>query len=270
MLNYVIINNKYINAYVEEIVDFIGIINKWLDSTNGEFIIDLKKDFEIKEISQKNNYEKNKIIKIPAGSESNILFLIHNLDLGFGFDYFRILSLNIITYLITYGFVMKNQGMMKLQLKNEIVGEIGCEEDGLINEYKNGDTYFNITVKDKLEYDNAKNGCVNIDKIYLNKDFIELYKILSSALDDNISEKIRSIILKILDELKINLKVYMRNCVKEFVIDFFRNSSESFEIDMGKYYVKFKDIHNDPQYEYDKLKIEICKQLQNKNAKSYS
>lgn len=89
MLKYVIMNNKYINAYVEVIVEFISIINKWLDSTNGEFIIDLNKDFEIKDISQKNNYEKNKIIKIPAVSESNILFLIHNFDLGFGFDYLK-------------------------------------------------------------------------------------------------------------------------------------------------------------------------------------
>lgn len=164
---------------------------------------------------------------------------------------------------------MKNQGMVKLQLKNEIAGEIGCSEDNLINEYKKGDTSVIITVKDKLEYDNAKNVYVNIDKIYLNKEFIELYKILSVALDDNISEKIKSIILKILDELNTNLKIYMKNCVKEFVIDFFRNSSESFDIYIGKYYVKFKDVHNDPQYEYDKLKIEICKQLQHKNTRSH-
>ncbi len=261
MLNYVTMNNKYISTYIETIVDFIGLTNRWLDSTNGVFIIDLNKDFEIKEISKKNSYEKNKIIKIPTVSESNILFLIHDFDLGFGFDYFKILSLNIITYLITYGFVMKNQNIVKLQLENEIIGEIGCFEESLIDEYKKGNISFNITFKDKLEYNNAKNGYVNIDKIYLNQEFIELYKILSTALDDNISEKIKSIIRKLLDELNTNLKVHMRNCIDEFIIDFIRNSSESFEINMGKYYAKFKDVHNDPQYEYDKLKIEIRKQL---------
>lgn len=269
MLNYVTMNNKYINFYIEEIDDFIGIINKWLGSTNGEFIIDLNKDFEIKGISQKNTYEKDKIIKIPTVSESNILFLIHNLDLGFGFDYFTILNLNIITYLIKYGFIMKNQGMVKLQLKNEIVGEIECSDEGLINEYKKDDTLFDITVKDRLEYDNAKNGCVNIDKIYINKEFIKLYKILSEALDDNISEKTKNIILKILDNLNTNLKVYMKNCVNEFIIDFFRNNNENFEVGMGKYYVKFKEFHNDPQYEYDKLKSEIRKQLLNENIIKY-
>ena len=156
---------------------------------------------------------------------------------------------------------MNNQGVIKLKLKNEIVGEIECSEEGLINEYKKDDTFFDITVNDRLAYDNAKNGYVNIDKIYINKEFIKLYKILSEALNENISERIKNIILKILNDLNTNLKDYMKNCVNEFIIDSFKNNNE--KLDMGKYYVKFKEIHNDPQYEYDKLKSKIRKQLQN-------
>lgn len=42
------INPKYIESYVLKIRDFIGIVEKWLDLTNGEFIIENNKMFELK------------------------------------------------------------------------------------------------------------------------------------------------------------------------------------------------------------------------------
>lgn len=262
MLKYVVINDKYINIYAKKIVEFIDIINKWLDSTNGEFIIDLNRDFEIKQLSQRDTSDKNNIIKIPSISESNILSLLNNINLQCGFDYFKILNLNIIIYLVTYGFSMENQNIINLQLKREIVGEIDCFKDNSINEYQE-DISFNIIVKDKSEYDKAKKGFVNIDRIYLDKEFIKSYKIFLFALDSDISENIKNIVQKILDGINTNLKVYMKNCIDEAIIDFLKNTSESFEINIGKYYFNFKKVYNELQYEYDKLKIEISKQLQN-------
>ena len=42
------LNSKYIGLYSHKLMDFIQIVNRWLDLTNGEFIIENNKMFEIK------------------------------------------------------------------------------------------------------------------------------------------------------------------------------------------------------------------------------
>ena len=97
MLDYVVMNKKYIDEYAHKFIELILIIDKWLIVSGGEFLVDNIKefDFKIKENPRKNLNEFNN-----ASLDGMDYLLNHILSDSNNLDYKNIIAINSLKYVI--------------------------------------------------------------------------------------------------------------------------------------------------------------------------
>lgn len=261
MLEYVYINNKYVDRYANLIVDLIEITNNWLERTNGEFLIDNINYFEF---NHKRKLKQTLETDDEATDESvKLLKYIYRKDFDFNYDNIsRINSLKyLVENLIKHGHEFKNHKQLLKKLNNEIVAAYDCEKNPVnlivpwVEETKNQEN-------DDSEFEGENN---KVPHIYITNNYLELRTLLSKCLEvSSIPSEIKELTEKILAESKKNLTVIFKKILEHF-IDNYCGEDKKNEIDPNEVSDKFNYNRFYHEKHFNELNSEIRKHLKKNN-----
>lgn len=217
LLNYVYLNDNYSETYTNHLNNFIGIVKKWLDATNNEFIIDdMNFDIKLREVN------RNKTIKNDADNDfqEKLKSLIEDKN---NFEYKRICHINSIIYLYKLGYVFKHHQKFLNNMQRYLKGEIKIRnnatdlflhpvEEGLLFRERNQE-------KGLYLLNQARTGNMHIESIFIphsTANFIEC--LLEISKHNSLPSKIKKIISEILQDFKENLFVHLTESIESYIV----------------------------------------------------
>jgi hypothetical protein len=211
---------------------------------------------------------RNEVIKKQSSILSEILKDIsENESIDDGFDYLGIVQLNVFMILKEYGFIFNEDKKLWEKLDQINAGWIYCGESQIIKDVevvgvfedskKNKE---NSHETGKQRFENLKRGIIELDKIYLTKKHKNFFKKFSEYADSPfLPENIQIILIKIIQDVKINLTTNLRLILVKFVKDFSEKyfADENPKFSYSGVYNEFNHnrIHHKP--DFYKLKLEL-------------
>lgn len=229
MLDYVVINKKYIDEYTNRLTELISIIDKWLGMSGGEFLIDNIKMFEFK--SKGNSNKKlNEFSKKSITDNMNYV-LNHILENSYKFDYKQIININffvhLITYLFTVGQNFRDHEIILTKLNKKVAGTLSCNGSNEIT--IPCDTILSdieIAIGDSTELNNnpdrklKDSEHINITHIYITPKYLEDTSTLTKLLEyDLLPKSIHDLVKKIMNDVNINLTKVFKEILEVFIIE---------------------------------------------------
>lgn len=166
---------------------------------------------------------RNETIKKQAVLLEEILNFI-KLDV----DYYELLELNVLQFLIDYGFVLKNQKEIKEMLKNRRCGQrIVSQKENLefieiLQPFSKELSEKEINNYKEENFKKAKNGDIDIEMIYISKKFIEYMNQLNSFIENPfLPTRFQKILLQMKHNINFNTSVNIKKVLEDFFKEYF-------------------------------------------------
>ena len=179
---------------------------------------------------------RTEVVKKQSGVLSELLTVISQEEIV-AFDYMQILSVNIYSVLIKYGFYFSNQKKLEESISSKKYGVIPCGEDNILKDFtlyqpfdseqaREKDERENIELR-KKEYENAKKeGIIIIDSIVITNEHDSFCKKLSNfAANPFMPSSIQESLNDLLHTVHVNLTVHLKQTLKEFSREYFKRYS---------------------------------------------
>lgn len=179
---------------------------------------------------------RTEVVKKQSRMLSELLAVISQEEVT-AFDYIHIVSVNVYSVLIKYGFYFSDQKELEKLTSSKTYATIPCGEDNIMRDVKlyqpfdseqdrEKDKRDNLELR-KKEYEKAKKeGIVVIDSIIITKEHATFVKKLSDFetnpfMPSNIQESLKDL----LHTVNVNLTVHFKQTLEGFTKEFFRRSS---------------------------------------------
>ena len=200
---------------------------------------------------------RTEVIKRQTDLMVELLEFLYDDGINFFYkiDYMGIVSCNYYLLMKEYGFVLKDDEVGKTVDKN-ISGMLILKENGSISSIKLPRVFEKtpdeqavqkeIIVHSKEKYENAKLGIVDIECLYLTKQFSECDKMLKHFIDNPFMPfSIQQLLKELRNDIFYNLKVVMKGNLERFVIQLCHIGSEASEDKPVP--IQYQAIYNDFQ-----------------------
>lgn len=188
-------------------------------------------------------------------------------------DYMTIVSLNMYKLIEEFGFILNDDSVAEIE--KTLGGALFTKNSGIISSIEKSDVFDkNTPDKDveylqssKQRYENAKNGNVTIDVIYVTKNYIFFSKTLNEYISNPFMPcTVKTLLEKIKSDIHYNLTQVLKKVLEEFVIELCSSKNspskqEPLKIHGDGLYNVFnrQSIHH--QNEIDKIKTVIREYL---------
>lgn len=144
-----------------------------------------------------------------------------------GLDYVGIAQINVYMILKEYGFILKEE-FTKEQMDQIVAGWVYVGESKIIKDVeivgiysKDEENKKNQSEIGKQKFENAKEGIIEIDKIYITNNYKKFFKKLSEYSDNPfLPENIKLILQKIVHDVQINLEKNLKLILMKFMEEF--------------------------------------------------
>lgn len=245
MLNYLYLNEKYNDIYADLIFEFLDLVGKWGDYTNGKLIIDNLNHFEI------NNtvippQKIRKAISKTASIEEDILLLLHE---NFNFDYINLVRTNALIHFFRQGFIIDNHLKMMGSIQRYLMGKTKLNSDFSILplddefEIKRG-----LSEKERLEglekLDRIRLGFFDVDYIYITHKYGNLIETLLRLSENrSLRDNTRELLLKIIKDSQDNVINHLIEPLKMFVVESAKVNNET-TLNLNKTLDEFNKTRN--------------------------
>lgn len=144
-------------------------------------------------------------------------------------DYYELLELNVLSFLVDYGFVLKNQKELKENIKMRRCGQrIVTQKKQLdfvevLEPFTKDLTEKEINDYHKEKFDKAKNGKIEIEMIYISKKFKEYNDTLNNFIENPfLPTKFKKILLKMKCNIDFNASVNIKKVLEDFFKEYFK------------------------------------------------
>ena len=155
-------------------------------------------------------------------------------------DYYELLELNVLSFLVDYGFILKNQKELKENIKMRRCGQrIVTPKKQLdfvevLEPFTKDLTEKEINDYKKEKFDKAKAGEIEIEMIYISKNFKEYNDKLNSFIENPfLPSKFQKILLKMKSNIDFNSSVNLKKVLEDFFKEYFeryKNGEINFNI----------------------------------------
>jgi hypothetical protein len=192
-----------------------------------------------------------------------------------GIDYVGVASISAFLTLKNYGFVFKNQKEILEKIDKIEVGWLYCGESKILKdvevigmlkeEDKREKSLKEVYHNGKEKFKNAKEGIIEIDKIYLtkkHKGFFE--KLVEYADNPFLPKKIQFHLKEIVSAVQVNFTIHLKNALTKFVQEFcgiYFASENNPNVSPIGVYNEFNHNRIHHKEDLNKLKFEIRKYL---------
>lgn len=214
---------------------------------------------------------RNEVIKKQSQILSEVLAFLPKDTFDKSLDYMGIASANAYLTLKDYGFIFKNQEDILSEVNQKVSGWLYCGESDVIKDVKIVDMFTDEKEKEesikeahalgKERFENAKNGLIDIDKIYITIEHEKYYRKLSEYADNpflplNIQSILKKLVLDVHINLSLHLKTTLVKFVKEFCSSYFGKESYP-KISPAGVYNDFNHNRIHHRSELNSLKTEV-------------
>lgn len=216
---------------------------------------------------------RNEVIKKQSELLTEMLNHIAHSDnsIDNGLDYVGIAANNAFLILRDYGFIFKNHKEVLERVQEQIAGWIPCGKSNILKDVRivgmfNEKEVAKQDVNDSLtlgkeKFEKAKEGLIEIDKIYFTKKYSEFFKKLSDYSGNPfLPANIQKVLSKILEDIHVNLtqnlKLTLDNFMKVFCDSYF-NKKEVKDISPIGVYNDFNHNRIHHKTDFEVLKNEI-------------
>lgn len=216
---------------------------------------------------------RTEVIKKQSELLSRLLKTLNENNQSFevGLDYINIVQINTMLTLKDYGFVFKEDKEIFEKIADDVIGWMPCGRTNILNDVEIIGIFRNPTEKKNegnygLEkFNSLKSNAIDIDKIYLTKQYSEFIKSISDFIGDPFMPKsIQQIMKELYNDIKDNLTIILKRELEDFMIDFskvyFKKGSAPHFDPIG-IYNKYNHSRIHHRSTLNKLKIEIRKYL---------
>lgn len=172
---------------------------------------------------------RTEVIKRQSDLLSRLLQFLKENDNSFekGIDYINIVQVNVLSTLKDYGFVFQGQEDIEKTLNQAVVSWIPCGNSKTLYDVEVIGT-FELQQKqsieidhDKKNYENLKNGIIDIEKIYNTQTFSDfMTKLLEFKNDPFMPKIIQKILIDLIDSIYYNLTVILKKELENFMLTF--------------------------------------------------
>lgn len=179
---------------------------------------------------------RTEVVKKQSAMLSELLTIISQEEI-FAFDYIQIVSVNIYSVLIKYGFYFSNQKELEESISSKRCAMIPCGEDNILKDFTLLQPFDSIQDPEKAqrknlelrkkEYEKAKKeGIIIIDSIITTNEHAAFVKKLNDFLvNPFMPSNIQESLTDLLHTVNVNLTVHLKRTLEEFTIEFFRRHS---------------------------------------------
>jgi hypothetical protein len=216
---------------------------------------------------------RTEVIKKQSELLSGLLQILKEYNHSFeaGLDYLNLVQMNVLLALKDYGFVFKENKELSNKINNNLAGWIPCGNSNTLKDIEIVGTFTEKTGTAKAndygvqKFNNLKNRKIDIDKIYLTKEYTEFTKIISEFRENPfMPTSIQETLTELNNDIKSNLSIFLKSELEIFMLDF---SKEYFEkhhaphFDPVGVYNSFNHARVHHRATLDKLRKEIRKYL---------
>lgn len=246
-LESVYLNETYCPQYISYIDEILNLVKRWLDNTNGEFIIDNVESFEFRE----GEHPYLSVISNPM-KESLYIVLNEKIDI----DYYGLIKFNLVSVLKSYGYIFSNEKEIEKMIDRQTAIHFPLEKEiSTLLEQPMVEEPIQLLQSYREKYEMFKNKQISIEKVYMPYHLVRQIKALLTLQASLEFEIVRSQIEDILNKLNENILVLMPNMISKFLIGF--SDKEYAEIDIDLIAEEYESIRNYHEREFNLLNRKI-------------
>jgi hypothetical protein len=217
---------------------------------------------------------RTEVVKKQSAMLSELLTVVSQEEMD-AFDYIQIVSVNIYSVLIKYGFYFSNQKELEELISSKRYGTIPCGEDNILRDFtpcqpfeseqdREKDKREKLELR-KKEYDKAKkDGIIIIHSIIITNEHATFVKKLRDFVTNPfMPSNIQEILNDILHAVNVNLTVHLKQTLEEFTKEFFKRDSVEDKLSFSVLGVwnKFNHKRFDLRSQFDEIKKAIRNHL---------
>lgn len=143
-------------------------------------------------------------------------------------DYYELLELNVLSFLMDYGFVLKNQKALKENIKMKRCGQriVTLKEQldfvEVLEPFTKDLTEKEIHNYKKEKFDKAKDGKIEIEMVYISKNFKDYNDKLDSFIENPfLPKKFQKILLEMKNNINYNSSTALKKVLEDFLKEYF-------------------------------------------------
>lgn len=255
--------NSFLNEYVPTIKDLFTIVFTGVATLIGILTYKRARATVLQPI-------RTEVVKKQSAMLTDLLTAISQEEI-IAFDYMQVVSVNIYSVFIKYGFYFSNQKELEELISSKEYAIIPCGKDNILKDFtlsqpfesehdREKDKRENIELR-KKEYEKAKKeGVINIDSIVITNEHDSFCKKLGNfAANPFIPSSIQESLNDLLHTVHVNLIVHLKQTLKEFMGEYFKKySSEdkpNFSVDGIWNEFNHKRFHHREQFDEIKKAI---------------
>lgn len=220
---------SFLNEYVSTIKDLFTIVFTGVATLIGILTYKRAKATILQPI-------RTEMAKKQSVMLSELLTVISQEEID-AFDYVQIVSVNIYSILIDYGFYFSNQKELEESISSKRHAMIPCGEDNILKGFTLCQPFDSEQNRDKAKseafelrkknYEKAKKeGIVNINSIIITNEYATFVKKLSDFVTNPfMPSNIQEILKDILHAVNVNLTMHLKQTLEEFTKEFFKRYS---------------------------------------------
>ena len=171
---------------------------------------------------------RTEVVKRQTEVLVNVLeFFDSNFLFSFKLDYMGVVYLNMYMLLKEYGFVLNDED--KHCIDKNLAGALFAKQFGMVSSVEKIELFQEKTEleqkkkrfeESKQKYENAKKGNVDIEVIYVTKNYMICEKQMQEFINSPfIPEKIKKLLGKVKSDINYNLTSVLKNVLEEFVTE---------------------------------------------------
>lgn len=221
--------DSFLNEYIPTIKDLFTIVFTGAATLIGILTYKRAKATVLQPI-------RTEVVKKQSAMLSELLTVISQEEMN-AFDYIQIVSVNIYSVLIKYGFYFSNQKELEELINSKRCAAIPCGEDNILKDFTLYQPFDSEQNREKAkreafelrkkEYENAmKEGIIIIDSIIITNEHATFVKKLRDFVTNPfMPSNIQEILKDILHAVNVNLTVHLKQTLEEFTKEFFKRHS---------------------------------------------